>query len=169
MPPVRRQTFRSNGYPSVATGDGTIETHMSPYNLGAQTIASGQLVNTLSRCVSKMDTWFIPAVTSVVTIFGMSVAVASMMKKSDKPSRVVDKSNLLVKYVGIKDIPQNSEMFSKLSKSVTYEEEDVVVNSNIENLTLYRIPFGVYFLMRGSDCIAKCAIVNSKSRTFWWI
>jgi hypothetical protein len=56
------------------------------------------------------------------------------MKKSDKPSRV-DKSNLLVKYVGIKDIPQNSEMFSKLSKSVTYEEEDVVVNSNIENLT----------------------------------
>jgi hypothetical protein len=60
------------------------------------------------------------------------------MKKSDKPSRVVDKSNLLVKYVGIKDIPQNSEMFSKL-KSVTYEEEDVVVNSNIENLTLYRI------------------------------
>jgi hypothetical protein len=107
-----------------------------------------------------MDTWFIPAVTSVVTIFGMSVAVASMMKKSDKPSRVVDKSNLLVKYVGIKDIPQNSEMFSKLWKSVTYEEEDVVVN--IENLTLYRIPFGVYFLMRGSDCIAKCAIVNSE-------
>jgi hypothetical protein len=31
--------------PSVATGDGTIETHMSLYNLGAQT-ASGQLVNT---------------------------------------------------------------------------------------------------------------------------
>jgi hypothetical protein len=29
----------------------------------------------------KMDTWFIPAVTSVVTIFGMSVAVASSMKK----------------------------------------------------------------------------------------
>jgi hypothetical protein len=95
---------------SVATGDGTIETHMSLYNLGAQTIASGQL-GTLYHDASKMDTWFIPAVTSV-TIFGMSVAVASM-KKSDKPSRVVDKSNLLVKYVGIKDIPQNSEMFSK--------------------------------------------------------
>jgi hypothetical protein len=53
------------------------------------------------------------------------------MKKTDKPSRVVDKSNLF-KYVGIKDIPQNSEMFSKLSKSVTYKEEDVVVNSNIK-------------------------------------
>jgi hypothetical protein len=84
------------------------------------------------------------------------------MKKSDKPSRVVDKSNLLVKYVGIKDIPQNSEMFSKLSKSVTYEEEDVVVNSNIENLTPIGSHVGVYFLMRGSDCIAKCAIVNSE-------
>jgi hypothetical protein len=47
----------------------------------------------------------------VVTIFGMSVAVASSMKKTDKPSRVVDKSNLSVKYVGIKDIPQNAEMF----------------------------------------------------------
>jgi hypothetical protein len=79
-----------------------------------------------------MDTWFIPAVTSVVTIFGMSVAVASSMKKTDKPSRVVDKSNLSVKYVGIKDIPQNAEMFFKLSKSVTYKEEDVVVNSNIK-------------------------------------
>jgi hypothetical protein len=32
--------------PSVATGDGTIETHMSLYNLGAQTIALGGLVNT---------------------------------------------------------------------------------------------------------------------------
>jgi hypothetical protein len=31
---------------SVATGDGTIETHMSLYNLGAQTIALGGLVNT---------------------------------------------------------------------------------------------------------------------------
>jgi hypothetical protein len=53
----------------------------------------------------------------VVTIFGMSVAVASSMKKTDKPSRVVDKSNLSVKYVGIKDIPQNAEMFCRRSLS----------------------------------------------------
>jgi hypothetical protein len=49
---------------------------MSLYNLGGSNNSVRSTCKYIYHDASKMDTWFIPAVTSVVTIFGMSVAVA---------------------------------------------------------------------------------------------